>query len=250
MKSVLSNMRSLSLVAGIGACLATSMAVVNPAQAFTLSFNPQNGSTENTGATADLDFSFLQEGNDVRLNLNIANTTNGTAGLGATQATLVGLAFDVLQGLTVKSYSAGTSNFSKLWRNVDLSPSNQFGTFDVGVSLNRNQFEGGNANGGLRAGRNAAVSFLFSGVGLNASAVETLFESGLKDGSLRAAARFQQVNAGGGSDKVLGGIVESGSESNPGNSAAVPEPASMLGLAAAGSALMAGKRLKRKNAEA
>jgi hypothetical protein len=218
----------------------------NPAQAFTLSINPTNGSTENTGASALLDFNFVQDGSNVKLNLGIKNTTNGSLGLGATQATLVGVGFDLPS--LVKSafnyntgYNAGTSAFTTLYQNAALNP---YGTFDVGIrSAGPGNFAGGNPQQGLTAGQSATVSFLFSGTNLTASAVESAFKNGISNGSLDVVGRFQQVNAGGGSDKVIGGLLP---ESGGGNSAAVPEPTTMLGAIAAGGAFLGRKRLQRK----
>lgn len=224
--------RALSALA-TGVALTASLAISKPAEAFTISFNPQFGSTENTGATADLDFNFVQEGDAVRLNLNLSNTTNGSVGLGATSATLVGFAFDLASSATFNSFSAGRSNFTQAWQNVELNP---FGEFDLGVSTPRNSFAGGNANSGLTAGQTTMVSFLLNST-LSAAQVENDFLTGFTNGTLGAVARFQQVNAGGGSDKVIGGV--------SGNSAAVPEPATILGVVAAGGALFGAKKLKQ-----
>lgn len=232
MKRALSASLPLSALAA-GVALTASLAMSKPAEAFTISFDPQFGSTENTGATADLDFNFVQEGSAVRLNLNLVNTTNGSVGLGATSATLVGFAFDLASSATFNSFNAGTSNFTQYWEDARLNP---FGTFDLGVSTPRNSFAGGNANSGLTAGQTTMVSFLLNS-SLSAAQVENDFLNGFTSGALSAVARFQQVNAGGGSDKVLGGVT---------NSEAVPEPATILGVIAAGGALLGGKKLKQK----
>ncbi len=236
---------SLALSAAVGLAIASSMFASNPAQAFSLSINPTNGSTENTGASALLDFNFVQDGSNVKLNLGIKNTTNGTLGLKATQATLVGVGFDlpafVKSAFNYNSgYNAGISAFTTLYKDAALQP---YGTFDVGIrSAGSGNFAGGNPTAGLKAGESATVSFLFTG--MTASAVESAFKTGISNGSLDVVGRFQQVNAGGGSDKVIGGLLpESG---GGGNSAAVPEPTTMLGAMAAGGALLGRKRLQRK----
>jgi hypothetical protein len=240
--------KSLSLSTLAIGVAASSIAFANPAQAFNVSISSNacpfsTCSTENTGASALLNFSFAQHGNDVLLNLGVTNTTNGTVGLGATQATLVGIAFDLANGVSTSAsgYTAGTSGFTKFWSNVSLNP---FGTFDVGISPPRNSFAGGNPTTGLTAGQTTLVSFLLRGNNLNAAAVESSFLSGFTDGSLRVAGRFQQVNAGGGSDKVLGGVVPSGETP----SAGVPEPTTMLGAAVAGTFLLGRKKLQRQKA--
>lgn len=232
---------SLALSAAVGLAIASSMFASNPAQAFTLSINPANGSTENTGASALLNFNFVQDGSNVKLNLGITNTTNGSLGLGATQATLVGVGFDLPSLIRNFTYNAGTSTFTNLYQNAALQP---YGTFDVGIrSAGSGNFAGGNPQQGLTAGQSTTVSFLFSGTNLTASAVESAFKTGISNGSLDVVGRFQQVNAGGGSDKVIGGLLP---ESGGGNSAAVPEPTTMLGAIAAGGAFLGRKRLQRK----
>jgi len=245
MKHTLSSM-SLSALAA-GAAIALSIAPINPAEAFTISLNPSNGSTENTGSTALLDFNFVQDGNNVKLNLGVQNTTNGSAGLRATAATLVGIGFDLPSFIKSFTYSAANSTFTKLYGDSKLNKSvvgsaalNPYGTFDVGIrSAGSGNFTGGNPQSGLTAGQSSLVSFLFSGTGLTASSVENSFLSGMRDKSLGIVGRFQQVNAGGGSDKVLGGVV-------PENSAAVPEPLTILGSITAGMAFLGRKKLQRK----
>jgi hypothetical protein len=223
------------------AAIAISTALTpNAAQAFSLSIDPQFGSTENTGSKANLDFDFVQSGSNVLLNLGMKNTTDGTAGLGATASTLVGVAFDVVSGLGVSLQSSGGSGFTQFWQNVSLAPANTFGTYDVGISTPRNSFEGGNANKGLKAGEAATVSFLLSGANLNALSLENAFLAGFKDGSLKVAGRFQQVNAGGGSDKVGGGIVE------PPPVEKVPEPSAVLGVVTMGGLLLGRKQLQSR----
>ncbi len=235
------NSPSLALSAAVGLAIASSMFASNPAEAFTLSINPTNGSTENTGASALLDFNFVQDGSNVLLNLGIKNTTNGSLGLGATQATLVGVGFDLPSLIKNFTYNAGTSTFTNLYQNAALQP---YGTFDVGIrSAGTGNFAGGNPTAGLKAGQSTMVSFLFSGSNLTARSVEDSFLNGIKSGSLEVVGRFQQVNAGGGSDKVIGGLLP---ESGGGNSAAVPEPTTMLGAIAAGGAFLGRKRLQRK----
>lgn len=201
---------------------ATSLATAStmmPAQAFTLQLAPMYGSTENTGSTANLDFNFKQQGKDILLKLGIANTTNGTVGLGATRSTLVGVAFDLPDDLSTYSsdYTFGGSGFTKFWQNPSLQP---FGTFDIGISPQRNSFAGGNPTDGLTAGQSTSVSFVLKGSNLDAANVEKEFLTGFENGTLRAVGRYQQVNAGGGSDKVLGGIRKK----------KVPEPATLAGL--------------------
>lgn len=225
-----------STLAAAGLALASSTFTAAPAQAFGLSINPQYGSTENTGATAFLDFDFVDTIQGVLLNLGIKNTTNGTAGLGATQATLVGVALDLLGG--APSYDAGTSAFTKTYTNVSIPGLNNNQSFDFGIrSAGNGNFVGGNPQSGLTAGQSSSVSFLLSGITGNAAQVESSFFQGFKDGTLKAAARFQQVNAGGGSDKVMAGE-------------AVPEPTTIGGLILGGGMLAKKWRSRKQQQKA
>jgi hypothetical protein len=213
-----------------GLALASSAFTAAPAQAFSLSISPQYGSTENTGATAKLDFTFADTTGGVTLNLGIENTTDGTAGLGATAATLVGVALDLPSIVSNFTYNSGSSAFTQEFFNVSIPGLNSNNTFDVGIrSAGSGNFVGGNPQQGLTAGQSTNVSFLLTGANLTAAGAESAFFSGFQGGSLSAAGRFQQVNAGGGSDKVLAGGVTGG-----GNTAAVPEPSTLAGLALCG----------------
>ena len=207
----------------------------------TLEFNPSWGSTENTGAAATAAFSFSDVASDVGIDLILRNITNGArGGLNATSATLVGLAFD-LPTFTSLSYADGGTNFTKLWTNVILPP---FETFDFGISTPRKTFVGGNPNGGLTSGNTLAVVHFRVNTTLNAAAFEAAFAAGnLVGGDLNAAARFQQVNTGGGSDKVWGGSPPSPLH----QPTAVPEPATwalmILGFSGVGGVIRTRRRL-------
>lgn len=107
--------------------------------------------------------------------------------------------------------------------NVDFNPfSNSVGNFHVAVADNGN-FLGGNANGALPEGQSTTASFLVS-TALNASAFESALLTGYQNGTLHFGARFQQVNAGEGSDKLLGGGMNT--------PLVVPEPSTILGAIA------------------
>ena len=60
----------------------------------------------------------------------------------------------------------------------------------------------------MTQGLSSSVSFLLGGKNLVANNVENAFLTGFGDGTLRIASRFQAVNAGAGSDKLLGGILK------------------------------------------
>jgi hypothetical protein len=162
-----------------------------------------------------VDFSFSQvDANSVLLNLNLLNSTGQIPSFGAkaTQSTLMGITFDLVEGLNVvtKSY-VGSSFFSNLVDNVSFTPfSNSGGNFNVGIAHN-DKFEGGNTKGGLTQGLSSSVSFLLGGKNLVANNLENAFLTGFQDGTLRIASRFQAVSGSGfsgASDKLLGGILE------------------------------------------
>ncbi|MBD1901951.1 PEP-CTERM sorting domain-containing protein [Coleofasciculus sp. FACHB-125] len=107
------------------------------------------------------------------------------------------------------SYIGGTF-FPVLLQNVDFQPfSNKVGNFSVGLADNDN-FEGGSPQNALPEGKNTFASFLLSGTNLDAATLESQFLAGFQNKSLQAAVRFQDVNAGAGSDKLLGGTVTGG----------------------------------------
>lgn len=203
-----------STIAAAGLALASSTFTAAPAQAFSLYINPIYGSTENTGATALLDFKFVDTVQGVLLQLGIKNTTNGSAGRGATSATLVGVAFDLLSGVSApqSGYKPGSSTFTKYYTNPSIPGLNNNKPFTVGIrSAGSGNFVGGNPTAGLTANQSTSVSFLLNGVTGTAAQVEQAFLQGFKDGTLKAAARFQQVEApgiSGGSDKVMAGVPE------------------------------------------
>lgn len=218
-----------STLAAAGLALASSTFTAAPAQAFSLNINPRYGSTENTGATALLDFNFVDTVQGVLLQLRIQNTTNGSAGRGATSATLVGVAFDLLSGVSApqSGYNPGSSTFTKYYSNPSIPGLNNNQPFTVGIrSAGSGNFVGGNPTAGLTANQSTSVSFLLRGVTGTAAQVEQAFLQGFKDGTLKAAARFQQVEGpgiSGGSDKVMGEVV--------------PEPTTIGGLLLGGSLL-------------
>ena len=232
-------MRISTLVASV---IVVSASLTGAANAtVTLEFNPSWGSTENTGAAATAAFSFSDVASDVGIDLILKNITNGAqGGLNATAATLVGLAFD-LPTFTSLTYADGGTNFTKLWTNVILPP---FGTFDFGISTPRKTFVGGNPTGGLTSGNTLSVVHFKVNTTLTAAAFEAAFAAGnLAGGDLNAAARFQQVNAGGGSDKVWGGSPPPPLEPPT----AVPESATwalmILGFSGVGAVIRTRRRL-------
>lgn len=236
-------------VVAVGITLASSALFSNSAQAFSLSIAPQFGSTENTGSTAKLDFNFVQQGANVLLNLDVTNTTNGSAGLGATKSTLVGVAIDLLGGpVTSYSYNSLSSAFTKTFTNVSIPGPFSNVNFDFAFRSagSGTTFVGGNPQAGLTAGQSTLVSFLLKGNGsLNATEVENSLLSRFSSGAMSVAGRFQQVNAGGGSDKVLGGYIPGDDKPEP-PAESVPEPGTLLGVLAASAFVVGKKKLQRQ----
>lgn len=111
---------SLSTLAA-GTAIMSSMAVIHPVNAFTVLLDPSHGSTENTGSTARLDFSFVQVGSSVKLDLGLHNITNGATGLGATASTLVGVGFALPALIQRFSYNFSSSAFTQLYGDSSLN---------------------------------------------------------------------------------------------------------------------------------
>ena len=220
-----------AFVATAGLALASSALTATPAEAFSLYAHPDFGSTNGTGtgATATLNFNFAESTAGVLLNLGIVNTTGTmTTKGGATDSSLVAVAFDVLNGVSA-SLSSAAGTFNKFWSGVDMKGLHN--GFDYGISTPRNSFEGGNANGGLYTTQSTTVSFLLKGTGsMTAAQTESAFLEGFKNGSLRAGVRFQQVAGSevGTSEKIM---------AEP-----VPEPITMVGMGLGLAGVVAARR--------
>lgn len=97
--------------------------------------------------------------------------------------------------------------------------------------LDNNNFSGGNANAALPEGQSTLVSFEFIS-GDDAATLESNFFNGFNDGSLDIVSRFQQVNAGAGNDKLLGGTISPNPDPDPDpDPTSVPEPGSLAAMA-------------------
>ncbi|MFW6296211.1 MAG: PEP-CTERM sorting domain-containing protein [Halothece sp.] len=240
----LSNKLIPKLITALSLTVASSTVIsANSAEAFTLKISPEYGSTENTGATAEVDFNFAQDGNDVLLNLDIFNTTDGTAGNGATTSTLVGVGFDLPEIIKSYTYNSQNSDFTKLYSDARLEP---YGSFDIGIrSKGSGGFIGGNPQGGLTAGQSTSVQYRFTGNNLTTTEVENAFQQGFSATYLRAAGRFQEVD-GNGSDKVFASLLQS--NVNYKGEVDIPEPTTTaaLGLVSLGAFAFL-KRSKKAN---
>ncbi len=191
------------------ACLISVMSLAaTPAHAgslFALDFSANSTSSNNTltGASGLVGFMFADESGDVRVTLDIENTTGSPLfGDNATSSKLTGFGFDLLTGVSyvVDSFVGDTDgHFTDLLLNANAQP---FDSLDLAVADNNN-FNGGNANGALPEGDSANVSFLLDST-QNAADLGVAFQAAFFSvPRLQASLRFQQVNAGSGSDKLL-----------------------------------------------
>ncbi len=191
------------------ACLISVVSLAaTPAHAgslFALEFgaNSTSSNTPPTGASGSVGFMFADEGGDVRVTLEIENTTGSPRfGGNATSSKLTGFGFDLLTGVSyvVDSFVRDTDgHFTRPLLNADAQP---FNSLDFAVADNNN-FNGGNANGALPENDSANVGFLLDST-QNAAALGAAFQTAFFSvPTLQASLRFQQVNAGVGSDKLL-----------------------------------------------
>lgn len=269
MKTTLSNIIKTSLFSA-GLTLATLGA--GAADAFTLNYDPQFGTTNNdaiTGATAAIDFTFTDLGNgDVQLDLNISNTTADPV-----TSELVGIGFDWTGGdlaamfgfaapnVTGSTYDGGSSNLDLLYAddsingqakdpdgNVTLDFNST--TFDIGLGISSTLMSSGSPRDGVDAGTSTSVSFNLKNTGYTAASLEQFFVDGFSNGSLITAARFKAIEGGTGatSDKLVGGVLSTTPPSTP--DADVPEPGTILALGSVAFGAMGLRRKKEAEANA
>ncbi len=158
-------------------------------------------STEDTGASALATFDFFDEGEDVRVNLSVDNTTSTEIG-GYLTSIVFGLPGDTTYANDLsQTGSELTFTNSPSVNPFDNDPDTD--DFDIGFGTN-GQFEGGgNPNQGIAAGSTGTFSFLLDTESImSAATLESAFATGFADGSIDAAVRFRGL-ADGGSDKVL-----------------------------------------------
>lgn len=176
---------------------------------FTLDFNGQTSESSNTPATgasgtAKFEFSDLT-GGGVGLDLTVTNTTglllSGTFGAGATESRLTQFYFDEIAGLSL-SGSTLTGALDVLEEDVSFTPfSNSVGNFSIGI-CHRDNCQNGQPNSGLAAGESSMGMLTFNTTS-TADVVASILMDAFENGGANAALRFQAVNAGAGSDKLL-----------------------------------------------
>ena len=228
--------------------LASSLVAANAAQALTINFDSTSTSTNNpaTGASAQVDFDFVDVAGGVQLDLTLLNTTgqlDDSFGLGATDSEFVAFGFDVSDSISSYTYNSLSSPFTQLFADAEINGAGGKNVFDIGIRVaGSGTFSGGNPNGGLNPGKSAQVSF-FLDTSDNAQAVEQAFANLFNGEEFRAVARFQDVNAGGGSDKLLVNRIPNADPDDNGD-VSVPEPGTLAGLALIGGSLAAARRRK------
>ncbi|MGB3294922.1 MAG: hypothetical protein WBB01_18215, partial [Phormidesmis sp.] len=203
-----------NIAIGAGITLSALVLTATQASAFTYSLGSTSQSTNSiaTGASASVDFDFFDTGKSgqVELRLKFANTTGtlstGAFGAGATSAKLTGIAFDLFDDISIAGSPSTDGKLGTFLTNIGFSGvSNKVGNFSIGFADGKN-FLGGNANGALKVGETSLATLVLNS-SKTAADLESQFQQALASEKLNIAARFMQVNAGAGSDKLWGGTV-------------------------------------------
>lgn len=179
--------------------------------------DPAWGSTENTGATAEITLTFSEIGAENLLAVTMTNTTPAAIG-----ATLTAVGFEMPPWLNlVPAFAPGGTSpyFDRLTFNAAVSPGylNAPGGYDVMITSD-GSFEGGKPTGGPTAGQSQTVILTLGETGLTAGGLATAFADFYESlGTHYAIARFQAVGPQGNLSDKVGGHA--------------PEPATILAFA-------------------
>lgn len=208
-------LKSLSF-AIILSCAATG------ASALSLTFADNATSLYGTGASGAAEISFAQDGGNVRVTVDVENTTGDVIyGEGATKGYLNAFAFDLVDGVNFvdSSFVAGSYLDTLMF---DVGAGGGLGKISVGVADN-DKFITGTASDGIYSEGDDTDSFSFLLSGMSAAEMEAAFDAAFNDMAdpLAAVMRFQKLDAGKNNDTLL--YAPSGSSS--GTLAPVPLPA-------------------------
>lgn len=218
-------------IEGLALCLGF-LASASSLQATMISVtvDPIYGSAGDTGATALVEFSFIEDGANDLLLVAIHNTTPASIG---SKLTAVGFEWPASLALPL-SYAEGGQSvyFDEIDFHVNVSPFwlNASGGYDVMITSD-GKFEGGSPLGAPSAGETQSIILNLGDTGLNPNQLSATLGDWYADPeNISVIVRFQAV-AGDLSDKVI---------------SRTPEPAGMVLLGLSPLALCVRRRARRR----
>ncbi len=181
---------------------------------FTLDLNSLTSTSTNspaTGASGSILFDVTDTTGGVDLNLTITNTTgtvSNPSDAGATEGRLTGFFFDTVLDLQLASSTLGAP-LNQLETGFFLpgvsNGSGAAGDFSIGI-CHQTSCQNGQPNNALDVGDSSTALLTFTTSSTADVVAQTLLNA-FNTGDAHAALRFQAVNAGAGSDKLLFGDV-------------------------------------------
>ncbi len=194
----------------------------------TLPISPKFGSAQSTGASGIVTLSFMEQGSDDVLTVDILNSTPSSIG-----SKLTGLGLEMPDEIDLPIvFAAGGEGpyLDTLEFNESLAPPSldSPGGYDLVITSDKN-FQGGNPNGAPSIGESETIALNLGDTSMTPEQLHTLFNDFyIQQDDNFVIARFQAVGPSGkNSDKVLG---------------AIPEPSSLILLLVGASALMRRRR--------
>jgi hypothetical protein len=169
-------------------------------------------STENTGVTGQLQITFSETAAGDFMTLVVENTSPAATG---GRLTAAGLEIPSLPFAPIFAPGGQGSYLDQLDYNVSVSPGSLDapGGYDL-MFTSDNNFEGGSPQGAIGGGESETLTLFLGDTPATPASLETLFANFYANNTgLIAIARFQAIEPGGRSDKVV-----------------VPEPAALLML--------------------